>query len=323
SCRRTSTPPPPTNDRQSASMKRNPITVFTAAVLLVIFGCMLFTFQVRQTEVAVVTTYGRYSHSVTNAGFQWRLPWPVQKVYWFDNRLQTFESNVIDQPITSDQISLLISVYLGWRITDPKLFLESFNGDITKAEQTLEPIARNAKNGVIGLHRFGDLISTNQADLKFDQIEKEMFDAMQAQTKSNYGLGIELLGIKQINLPDSITTTVFERMKKERETLVATYQSEGDREGKNIKAKADAAANDILARANAEKEKIIGQAEQKAAEYYAQFEKDPELAKFLFDLKAVEQSLKERSSLILGPQTPPFNLLNGATNNSGSSSTGR
>src|SRR5438445_1114184 len=159
-------------------MKQNKITLVTSGVLLVIFLCMLFTFQVRQTEVAVVTTFGRYSHSVTNAGFQWRLPWPVQKVYWFDNRLQTFESK-IDQPITQDQISLLISVYVGWRITDPKLFLESFNGDITKAEQTLEPIARNAKNGRIGQHRFGDLISTNQADLKFDQIEKEMFGAMQ------------------------------------------------------------------------------------------------------------------------------------------------
>jgi membrane protease subunit HflC len=300
-------------------MKQNKITLVTSGVLLLIFLCMLFTFQVRQTEVAVVTTFGRYSHSVTNAGFQWRLPWPIQKVYWFDNRLQTFESK-IDQPITQDLISLLISVYVGWRITDPKLFLESFNGDITKAEQTLEPIARNAKS-VIGNHRFGDLISTNQADLKFDQIEKEMFDAMQAQTKSNYGLAIESLGIKQINLPDSITTTVFERMKKERETLVATYQSEGDREGKNIKAKADNAASDILTRANAEREIIIGQAEQKAAEYYAVFEQKPELAKFLFDLKAVVQSLKERSSLILGPQTPPFNLLNGATNNSGSPST--
>src|SRR6266516_1980105 len=300
-------------------MKQNKITLVTSGVLLVIFLCMLFTFQVRQTEVAVVTTFGRFSRSVTNAGFQWRLPWPVQKVYWFDNRLQIFESK-IDQPITQDQISLLISVYVGWRITDPKLFLESFNGDITKAEQTLEPIARNAKS-VIGLHRFGDLISTNRADLKFDQIEKAMLDAMQAGTKSNYGLAIESLGIKQLNMPDSITTTVFERMKKERETLVATYQSEGDREGKNIKAKADAAANDILARANAEKEKIIGRAEQQAAQYYAQFEQNPELAKFLFDLKAVEQSLKERSSLILGPQTPPFNLLNAATNHGGSSPT--
>jgi len=289
----------------------------TSGVLLLIFLCMLFTFQVRQTEVAVVTTFGRYSRSVTEAGFQWRLPWPVQKVYWFDNRLQTFESK-IDQLTTGDQISLVISVYLGWRVTNPKLFLESFNGDITKAEQTLEPIARNAKS-VLGSYRFGDLVSTNQAELKFDQIEKEMFEAVQAQTKSNYGLTIESLGIKQLNLPDSITTIVFERMKKERETLVSIYQSEGDREGKNIKAKADAAANAIIARANADAETIIGEAEQKAAQFYAQFEKNPELAKFLLDLKAVKQSLKEHASLILGPQTPPFNLLNVATNNSSSS----
>ena len=171
------------------------------------------------------------------------------------------------------------------------------------------------------MHRFGDLVSTNQADLKFDQIENEMFDAVQAQTKSNYGLAIESLGIKLLNLPDSITTTVFERMKAERQQLVALHQSLGERDAKIIKAKADAEANDILARANAEKEKIIGQAEQKAAEYYAQFEKNPELAKFLFELKAIEQSLKERSSLIFGPQTPPFNLFSGATNHGGSSPT--
>jgi regulator of protease activity HflC (stomatin/prohibitin superfamily) len=46
-------------------MKRNLITLITAAVLLVIFVCMLFTFQVRQTEVAVVTTFGEYSRSIT------------------------------------------------------------------------------------------------------------------------------------------------------------------------------------------------------------------------------------------------------------------
>src|SRR5947207_672706 len=126
-------------------MKQNKITLVTSGVLLLIFLCMLFTFQVRQTEMAVVTTFGRYSRSITNAGLQFRLPWPIQKIYTFDNRLQTFESK-IDQPITQDLISLLISVYVGWRITDPKLFLESFNGDITKAEQTLEPIARNAKS---------------------------------------------------------------------------------------------------------------------------------------------------------------------------------
>ena len=300
-------------------MKRNPITLFTAAVLLVIFGCMLFTFQVRQTEVAVVTTFGRYSRSITEPGWQWRLPWPIQKVYEFDNRLQTFERK-FDETITKDQINLVIAVYAGWRIADPKLFLESFNGDLSTAEQRLEPVIRNAKSGIIGQYNFSDLISTNQAELKFDQIERAMLDAVQANVKRTYGIAIETLGIKQLSLPDSITSTVFERMRAERQRLVARYQSEGEREAKIIRADADAQANKILADASGEAKRILGEADAKASQYYETFRKNPDLAIFLMQLNALEQSLKERAYIILGSQTPPFNLLNGATPGGGGAS---
>ena len=297
-------------------MKRNPITLFTAAVLLVIFVCMLFTFQVRQTEVAVVTTFGRYSRSITEPGLKWRLPWPIQKVYEFDNRVQTFERK-FDETITKDQINLVIAVYAGWRIADPKLFLESFNGDLSTAEQRLEPVIRNAKSGIIGQYNFSDLITTNQAELKFDQIERAMLDAVQANVKRTYGIAIETLGIKQLSLPDSITSTVFERMRAERQRLVARYQSEGEREAKIIRADADAQANKILADASGEAKRILGEADAKASQYYETFRKNPELAIFLMQLNALEQALKDRAYLILGTQTPPLNLLNGTAGDGG------
>jgi len=292
-------------------MKRNPITLITAVVLLVIFFFMLFTFQVRQTEVAVVTTFGKYSRSIEKPGFRFRLPWPIQKVYPFDNRIQSFERK-FDQTITRDQINMIIAVYVGWRIADPKIFLESFSGDVTTAEERLEPLVRHAKSSVIGDHAFSDLISTNEAALKFDQVEKEILAAVQAQAKGNYGIQIEHLGIKQLGLPESITSTVFERMRAERQRLVTMYQSEGNRAASIIKSTADGDATEIIATAKAEAIRITGEAEKKAAEHYAEFEKNPELAIFLFDLKALEQSLKERTSLILDQQTPPFNMLNGA-----------
>src|SRR5207244_5489356 len=130
-------------------MKRNLITLITAAVLLVIFVCMLFTFQVRQTEVAVVTTFGEYSRSITEPGLKGRLPWPIQKVYEFDNRLQTLERK-FDETITKDQKNLVTAVYTGWRVAGPRIITDSLNGDTTKAEQTLEPVLRTAKTGVIG-----------------------------------------------------------------------------------------------------------------------------------------------------------------------------
>ena len=298
-------------------MKRNPITLITAAVLLVIFVCMLFTFQVRQTEVAVVTTFGEYSRSITEPGLKGRLPWPIQKVYEFDNRLQTLERK-FDETITKDQKNLVIAVYAGWRVADPRVFLESFNGDMAKAEQKLEEIIRNAKS-IIGRYNFSDLISTNLAELKFDQIEKEMLDVVQAQVKGTYGIAVDTMGIKQLGLPESITSTVFERMRAERQRLVAKYQSEGDRDAKTTRAEADAQANKILAEASGQAKKILGEADAKASEYYATFGRKPDLAIFLMQLNAIEQSLKDRAYLILGPQTPPFNLLNGAAGDSGSS----
>ena len=40
-------------------MKRNLLTVIVGAVLVLIFVLLLFVFQVRQSEVAVVTTFGK------------------------------------------------------------------------------------------------------------------------------------------------------------------------------------------------------------------------------------------------------------------------
>jgi modulator of FtsH protease HflC len=290
-------------------MKRNPITLITGGLLLVIFLSMLFTFQVRQTEIAVVTTFGRYTRSIPEPGFRARLPWPIQRVHKFDRRLQTFESKY-DQSITSDQINLNAKVFVGWRIADDaRVFLERFNGITAQVEQTLEPVIRNAKSEVIGLHRFSDLISTNAADLKFDEIESEMLKGIQARARADYGIEIELLGINQLGLPESTTSTFFERMRAERQRLSATYQAEGEREAKIIRARADGDANEILAHAQARAARILGDAEVQAQQFYTVFEQDPELAIFLFQLKAIEQSLKERTHLVLDQQTTPLNLL--------------
>ena len=109
-------------------------------------------------------------------------------------------------------------------------------------------------------------------------------------------------------------------MRAERQRLVSKYQSEGERAAKVIRATADGQANEITARAKSEAIKIAGEAETKAAEYYETFKKEPDLAVFWFQLKALEPSLKERSSLILGPQTVPFNLLNGVSGNNATNS---
>jgi membrane protease subunit HflC len=289
-------------------MKRNPITFITGGVLVLLFALMLFTFQVRQTDIAVVTTFGKYSRSITNAGFNVRLPWPIQHVYKFDNRIQNLESKFEETP-TRDAINVLATVFAGWQIVKPESYLESLNGDPVKAEQTLANLVQNVKNGVIAQHNFGDLISTNEAALKFDQIEQEMLRQVQPQAVANYGIAVRFVGIKQLGLPEAITTRVFERMKAERQTRVKELQAQGEREATIIRAQADSLTNSILTKATSQAIEIAGAAEAKASEYYQVMQKNPDLAIFIFQRNALEQSLKNHATLILDQQTAPFNML--------------
>ena len=101
-------------------MKRSPLTILIAALLIVIFGAMLFIFQVRQSEVAVVTVFDRLAPDgvQTNPGPHWQWPWPIAKVYKLDQRLHSMEDNSDSCLLHDDKIVLLLT-YTGWRISDP------------------------------------------------------------------------------------------------------------------------------------------------------------------------------------------------------------
>ncbi|HNQ89272.1 MAG TPA: protease modulator HflC [Verrucomicrobiota bacterium] len=289
-------------------MKYHPVTLVTGLVVAAIFAAMLVCFQVRQTEVAVVTTFGRFSRTIDKPGFNLRLPWPIQSVHRFDNRVRNFERKY-EQVTTRDARLILIDVFLGWKIKDARVFLERFGGDQMMAEERLEGILRDAKNGVVGQHPLSDFISPNPSELRFDAIEKEMLASVKPKALENYGVEVVLLGIKQIGLPQSITEKVFERMKAERDQLVKQFQGEGAGEAIRIRSEADLRRDQILAEAEAKATVIRGNAEQQAARALRTFEQNPELAVFLLKLDALEQALKERSTLVVDTRTPPFDLL--------------
>lgn len=288
-------------------MKRNPVTLATGALVVLIFAALLFAFQVRQTEAVIVTTLGRYTRSLDQPGLYFRLPWPIQNVHRYDNRLRNLEKKY-EQTTTADGRLIVIDVFLGWRVKDPRQFLELFGDNLAEAERNLEIQLRTAKNNTVGNHPLADFISVDPQSLRFDQIEAEMLAEIRRAT-ANFGVEIVLLGIKQIGLPESITTKVFDRMKAERERLVKQFQGEGERESIRIRSEADRRREEILAEAEGQARKILGEAEASAAALLKTFEQDPPLAVYLLKLDALEQSLKERATLVLDPRTPPFDLL--------------
>ncbi len=291
-------------------MKKSRPSLIVGGLLLVLFLALLFCFQVRTTEVAVVTTFGRYSRDLPEPGLYFRLPVPIQTVYRFDNRLQNFERK-FEQSTTKDAKNLLVTVYVGWRISSARKYLENFGGDTAKAENTLEGLVRNAKNAVIGRYVFSDLISPDPSKVKFDQFEADILKEIQGPARDTYGLSIELVGVKQLGLPEAITGKVFERMRAERDRLVKQYQGEGNARAQEIRSEADRRRDELLSKARADALRIMGDADAQAAKDLAVLEKNPSLAKFLYELNALRDALRERTTLFLDQKAAPFNLLNG------------
>ena len=289
-------------------MKHSPINLAVGALLLLIFALLLFVFQVRTTETAVVTTFGRVSGQV-DPGPHFRWPWPVQSVYKFDKRVHNFESK-FEQVLTSDGNNLLISIYVGWNISDATAFLTRFNGDNRKAEASLEGLIRNAYSGVVGRRTFSNFISTDEKELKFGEIEQEMQTRIQTDCRAlTNGLNIAFLGIKRLGLPENVTKLVFERMESEREVLVSQIKGEGERQASELKSRADYESAKLLAEADAQATKTIGEGEKIAARSFETFKQEPDLAIFLLKLKALEQFLQNRTTLILDDSISPMDML--------------
>jgi len=298
-------------------MKRNLITFAIGAILVVVFALLLFVFQVRQSEVAVVTTFGKPVATYTNAGAYFKLPWPIQKVYKFDQRVQNFEDKYSEN-YTADSVTLLSSVYIGWKISDGQRFLLTIrNGSIPDAQQKLEGMLRSAKNAVIGKHQLSDFVNPDPQQLKFEEIEQEIQQTVQTElTTNNIGVSLEFLGFKKIGLPDSVTQTVFDRMKSERQQWISKYDSEGNAEAMKIRSEAQRQAAETIAEADLQANQIRAAGEAEAAKTFTVFQQNPELANFLLRIDALQKSLGQKSTLIFDERTAPFDLFTHLPTNS-------
>src|SRR5471032_621161 len=219
-------------------MNKNLITTFIGAVLVVIFALLLFTFQVRLSETVVITTFGKPSaNPIVEPGFYFKWPWPVQQVNRFDKRIQNFE-NKFRQTQTADKNNLIVTVYTGWQISDAGQFMKVFpGGSVSAAQRSLENMLSSAQQAVIAHHNLSDFVNSDPQQLKFEAIEGEIKADVQSQlSTNNYGISLDFLGLKKIELPESVTATVFTRMTAERQQNISELENAGTREAMKIKA---------------------------------------------------------------------------------------
>ncbi len=286
-------------------MKNIAITIFIALVVLVM-GLYLISFQVRETESALVTRFGKPVRTITQPKLCFKFPAPIEHVNRFDSRLHVFEAD-LGETTAKDLVSIIVNTYVVWKIAEPLKFLNSV-GTVREAEVKLYSQITDTQNRVIGRHAFGEFVNSDPDKIKFKDIEGEMLADLEQTLSNEYGIEIKTLGIKQLKVSKDVTAKVFERMKAARSLQTKATISEGQGEATKIRSDADYKTSVLLNTAEARALAIRGQGDAEAAKYYKMLEEDPEFAMFLRNIESLPKILKERSTLVI-PAEGPFKIL--------------
>jgi len=290
-------------------MRKHLLTIIVAFVIVVVLLVYLFSFTVRVNEKAVVATWQNPKRSIDEPGLYWKWPFPIQKVYKFDSRLRIFEGKHTETP-TRDKRPLIVVSCIGWRIADPLTYLKVV-GTEAQAEKFLNGRLMESQNTVLANHDLSELVSTNEEELKFDEIEQEMLAMVSKNTLQDYGIEVDMFEIKRLMLPDKVRNSVFARMRSERFIEAAQKRAEGEGAYQRIVSDAESKRDRMLAEAEAEAKRIMGEGDAAAAEYYKVFKENPELANFLKELEVLKKTLAKRTTVIIDTRTVPYQLLDG------------
>jgi len=278
-------------------------------VLLIVAVMLLYlvSFQVRQTESALVMTFGEPTRQITEPGWNWKWPAPVQTLVKYDSRPTIFEG-VEEETTTKGGEPIIVQSYLIWRVAEPKKFREAVR-DTAGAEKLLRSRLRDAQNNVVGRHYFSEFVNTNRAQIKFGEIETEMAAVIARPVKDAYGIKVESVGIKMLKVSEKVTEDVFARMRADRKRKTEATLAQGNAEATKIMSDADSKVIELLATAEARAKAIRGSGDAEAAQYYKMLEADPEFAMFLREIETLKKTLKERATVVLSADAEPFKLL--------------
>ncbi len=115
-------------------------------------------------------------------------------------------------------------------------------------------------------------------------------------------LGIELkdVQIKRINYIESVQSKVFDRMISERKRVAESFRSQGRGRSAEILGQTEKELKMIRSEAYRKAQEIMGKADAEAAAVYADaYQNDPEFYNFLKTLESYQQTVDDKSWLIL------------------------
>ena len=293
-------------------------------LIALVFGVSLITYAVTYTvqfsEAAVVTSFGKVSAVRDEPGLGFKAPYPIGGVTKYDRRNRILTTTV-ETLQTADDFPIVVEVFCVWHVADASKFFARFSNAGPReddhyelAQETLESRVRNAMSQVSS-YRLDDLFTPDAERSRLSQLEDGLLGAVTRDSAGGQGLAadglsVSVVGISSIELPESVTERVFERMRADRERLVKALESEGQAQAKSIRDRANADAEKIRQFAIALAAEIEALGEFESAQYLERMAANPELAVFLANLEFLKTAYAKRATLVFSTANPAFILMN-------------
>ncbi len=281
-----------------------------AALLAVIAVAPSAVFTIEETEVGIVTRFGKPLADLAEPGLHLKMPWPIDRVLRLDQRLLVFDNEPAEM-LTRDKRNVLVDSFVLWRIEDPLRFAQTVRTRI-EAEARLLDLVASGLGAAVGREPLESLINIDPTAVKLRQIAEHTAEAVRATAGPSFGIGIVDLRLNGFNLPRQNRASVIERMRAERGRIATAFRSEGEEEALKIEAEAAKEEDRLLAEAEAQAESIRGAGEAEALALLAEaYARDPAFYRFLRDLESYEKILDENTTIFLESDAALLETLHG------------
>jgi len=280
--------------------------IMFSMVLVAILAIAGFSsiFVVNQWETALKLRLGEIIDADYEPGLHFKLP-IVNNVVKFDSRIQTLDSRP-ERFITAEKKFVIVDSYAKWRISNVAQYYRSTGGSASKTARLLSERINTALRDEFGIRTIQEVISGDRTEIM------ELLSKNADQQASALGVEIVDVRVKKIDFPTEVSSSIFDRMRTERERVARELRAQGAEEAEKIRADAERQRTEILAEAYRDSEVIRGEGDAVAAETYATaFNQNSEFYSFWRSLTAYKDVFTSGGDMmVLEPDSEFFQFMN-------------
>ncbi len=257
---------------------------------------------VQEGQQAVVTTFGKYSQT-KDAGFQWRLPYPVQAHETVAvTQLQSVEvgrSGVVQATglrdssmLTQDENIVDIRFTVQYRRTDARAYLFENN----RPDEAVIMAAETAVREIVGKSTVDSVLYEQR-----DAIAADLVRSIQAQLdRLKAGITVANVNMQSVQVPEQVQAAFNDAVKATADR--DRFKNEGQAYASDVIPKARGTASRLLEEAEGYRSRVVAQAEGDAQRFRSvltEYQKAPAVTRDRLYIETMQQVYSNVSKVMV------------------------